>query len=148
MAKVERIREVVKGPLSPAYVSEREEAGWRLVCVEWEREAETETQAAGELADLVPYGLRVAEDCTRLAENPAEMGILRRMMELIIRDVPFFTVAAELNQQGYRTRRGTRWSPISVFNMLPRLIEVGPQMFTSKEWVEHRRLLWKHVWEG
>jgi len=148
MAKRERIREVVQGPLSPEYLSQREEAGWKLVFVEWEREADAETQGAGELADLVPYGLRVSNDCTRLEENPEEMEILMRMMKMVVQDMPFFRVADELNQQGFRTRQGRKWSPISVFNMLPRLIEIGPKMFTSKEWVEYRRHLWKHVWEG
>ena len=43
MATRERIREVVQGPLSTEYLSQREEAGWKLVFVEWEREAEAET---------------------------------------------------------------------------------------------------------
>jgi hypothetical protein len=40
MAKLERIRESVEGSLDPEYLKQREKAGWRLVGVEWEREAE------------------------------------------------------------------------------------------------------------
>jgi hypothetical protein len=31
------------------------------------------------------------------------------------------------------------WTRIAVFNMMPRLIEVGPRLFSSEEW-EKRRL--------
>jgi hypothetical protein len=34
-----------------------------------------------------------------------------------------------------------RWTPVSVFQMLPRLIEVGPSIFHSAEWEERRRKL-------
>ena len=40
MAKLERIRESVEGSLDPEYLKQREKAGWRLVGIEWEREAE------------------------------------------------------------------------------------------------------------
>jgi len=40
---------------------------------------------------------------------------------------------------GYRTRAGKPWSRVAVFNMMPRLIEVGPRIFSSEEW-EQRRL--------
>ena len=40
MAKLERIRESLEGSLDPEYLKQREKAGWRLVGVEWEREAE------------------------------------------------------------------------------------------------------------
>jgi hypothetical protein len=31
-----------------------------------------------------------------------------------------------------------RWTPVSVFQMLPRLIEVGPKIFSTREWQERR----------
>ena len=40
MAELERTRESVQGSLDPEYLKQREKAGWRLVGVEWEREAE------------------------------------------------------------------------------------------------------------
>jgi len=30
------------------------------------------------------------------------------------------------------------WTPTAVFTLLPRLIEVGPQMFSSEEWIGRR----------
>ena len=49
------------------------------------------------------------------------------MMELTIQDGPYSSIADELNRRGFRTREGVRWTPVSVFQMLPRLIEVGPE---------------------
>ena len=47
MAKLERVRESLEGSLDPEYLKQREKAGWRLVGVEWEREAEWRPQANG-----------------------------------------------------------------------------------------------------
>jgi hypothetical protein len=59
------------------------------------------------------------------------------MMELIIQDGPYSFIAEELNRRGYRTREESQWSPISVFEMLPRLIDAGPRILSSENW--HRR---------
>ena len=94
----------------------------------------------------MPYGLQVAEDFLHLKDNPEELRVLMLMMELIVLDHSISRVADELNQQGYRTRRGTKWSAVSVFNMLPRLIESGPRIFTSEEWVA-KRVHFFRLWE-
>ena len=62
-------------------------------------------------------------------------------MELIIQDISLTKVAEELNKKGFRTRQGTEWGPVAVFNMLPRLIEVTPRILRSEEWVERRKRL-------
>jgi len=139
MANIEHIRESVEGSLDSEYLKQREKAGWRLVGVEWEREAAVPV-ASGKLEDP-PYGVQVGGDCDHLEENPAEMQFLLSMMELIIQDISITKVAEELNRKGYRTRRGTEWGPVSVFNMLPRLIELTPRIFASEEWIERRKHL-------
>lgn len=141
MAKMERIRESFTGPIEMEYLRERERAGWRLVGVEWERESEgTEPEQQPQLQEA-PFGTRVSGDCERLEESPLEMQFLLSMMELIIQDISLTKVAEELNRKGFRTRKGTEWGPVAVFNMLPRLIELTPQIFTSEEWVERRKNL-------
>jgi hypothetical protein len=147
MAKRERIREAVRGPLDPAYLREREQRGWQLVGLEWEREMEGQRQPAPgpPLTGEVPYGLRVAADCAHLEENPAERRVLIRMLELIVADVDIPRVAAELNREGATTREGARWSPVDVFEMLPRLIDVGPQVFPTEDWARRRALLFRFV---
>ncbi|MGH7868928.1 MAG: recombinase family protein [Candidatus Dormibacteraceae bacterium] len=141
MAKIERIRELAKGWPDATYLKQKEEAGWRLVALEWRRDVEGEELPAGDIVEDVPYGVRVADDCLHLVEDTVEMHTLVLMMELIVQDHPLSEVASALNSGGFRTRRGARWSPVSVFNMLPRLIEVGPKIFSTEEWEERRKRL-------
>jgi hypothetical protein len=148
MAESEHIRESLQGPLDATYVKQREQAGWKLVAVEWERSeaapavpaVATPVEAPLSLVDA-PFGLRVAGDCEHLEQNPTEMQFLLSMMELIIQDISLVKVAEELNRKGFRTRKGAEWGPVAVFNMLPRLIELTPQIFNNEEWLERRKHL-------
>jgi hypothetical protein len=132
MAQVERVREVPRGALSSDYLRQREAAGWKLAAIEWERAVEPGEGAFA--AEEAPFGARAASDPVRLQEDPGEMNALVRMMELIIQEGPYSRVAEEMNREGFRTRRGTKWDAVGVFNMLPRLIEAGPRIFSRPEW--------------
>lgn len=144
MTRVERIREVVTGPVDLEYMKAKTEAGWKLAALEWRREIPGDEQEAVVMEE-VPYGLRVASDCSRLEEDPQEKSVLVQMMELIVQDYSVSLVATELNKRGLRTRSGSFWTPVSVFNMLPRLIEVGPRIFSSEDWEARREHLLKLV---
>lgn len=141
MAKLERIRETVEGSLDAEYMKQRARSGWKLVGVEWEREVAEAAPRPEPHLEEAPFGVRVGGDCEHLEENPQEMQFLLSMMELIIQDISISKVAEELNRKGYRTRKGTEWGPVAVFNMLPRLIELTPRIFASEEWVERRKRL-------
>jgi hypothetical protein len=144
VTKFERLREAVNELPDAAFFERRAEAGWRLVALEWERTGEgEEARAQGEAGEEVPYGLRVASDCRHLEEDPEEFRALILMMEQIVLDLPLSKVASALNDAGIRTRQGLPWDPVSVFNMMPRLIEVGPRMFSREEWEVRRRRLFK-----
>lgn len=145
MPKVERIREVVTGSVDLEYVRQKTEAGWKLVAMEWRREIPGDDTKESVLMEEIPYGLRVAVDCSRLEEDPQERVVLVQMMELIVQDYSITLIASELNKRGLRTRSGSPWTPISVFKMLPRLIEVGPSIFTTEEWEARRERLLKMV---
>jgi hypothetical protein len=145
MPRVERVREFLRSPARQDYFSQKEGAGWHLVAVEWEREVEGEPLRGGKLEEEIPYGLRVASDCRRLEEEPTEREILLLMMESIIQELSLPQVAAELNRRGFRTRKGHNWGAVAVFHLLPRLIEVGPRIFTSDKWIERRRHLFRLV---
>jgi hypothetical protein len=142
MAKIERVRQEVPASFDQKDLAQKAEQGWKMVAVEWEREV-PEDQAAAHAAQEVPFGLQVASDPPRLEENPTEREILFLMMELTIQDGPYSVIAEELNRRGYRTRQGMQWTPISVFQMLPRLIEVGPRIFATAEWQQRRARLAK-----
>jgi hypothetical protein len=137
MAK-ERIRQEVPPSFGPEDIARHVEQGWRLIAVEWERELPKDESSK---AEKVPFGLQIAPDAKRLEENPMEQEVLRLMMELTVQDGPYSVIAEELNRRGYRTRQGMMWTPVSVFQMLPRLIEVGPRIFASREWQERREHL-------
>ena len=57
------------------------------------------------------------------------------MMELLGQDFSYSAIVSDLNEKGFRTRSGKPWSRVAVFNMMPRLIEVGPRIFHSQEWM-------------
>jgi len=138
MAQVERVREEWQGGALDEEIRRKAQHGWRPVAVVWEREADSK-QFLREVD--VPYGLKVAGDAQHLEENPDEHQVLMLTMELIVQDKPLSQVALELNRMGFRTRAGFAWNPASVFELLPRLIEAGPRIFTSDEWVERRKRL-------
>jgi hypothetical protein len=136
MARIERMRQEMPQSVGPDEIARQAELGWKLVAVEWERELPDSEAAAA--AEDVPFGLRVAKDPPRLEEDPTEQEALFLMMELTVQDGPYSVIADELNRRGYRTREGFSWTPISVFQMLPRLIEVGPKIFATREWQQRR----------
>jgi hypothetical protein len=130
-----RVREVVWETPSPHYLMEKARNGWTLVALEWEHEVEAEETTSIGLNRNVPYGLKIADDALTLAEDPEERRILTVMLDLIVKDeVPLSKVARELNGRGYRTRTGSKWTQSAIFEMLPRLVEVAPTVFTSEEW--------------
>jgi hypothetical protein len=141
MPRRERMRQATEGFISLQELQARSAAGWKLVALEWEREGTEEEPFTDPLAEEIPYGLQISEDCQRLESNPGEYRVLAEMMELLIQDLPLSQVAIDLNKQGMRTRAGHLWTQISVFEMLPRLTEVTPRIITTKEWEKRRKRL-------
>ena len=140
MAHFERIRDVISGPFSPDIMRQRTAAGWQLVSIEWRRELPAnEAPSEGAFNEEIPYGLRISDDCQRLEVDPHENAALVLMMELLVQDFPISSVASDLNEKGFRTRPGKPWNPVTVFNMLPRLIEVGPRLFSTDDWEARRQ---------
>lgn len=144
MAKVERVREEVTNQPAPEYWRRMSEAGWRLTAVEWTRELPG-AETVPDTSEEIPYGLQIADDCVHLEVNPAEREALLLMLESIVQDRGLTQVANELNQRGFRTRRGTEWTPAAVFNLLPRMIDVGPRVFSQSDWAARRQRLFRAV---
>ena len=144
MAKIERVREILNSPPNAEYWQEKVAEGWRPVAVEWERETEG-VDGDGPFKEEVPYGLQVSGDCLYLEENPAEVEAMRLVLEQIVADRPLSVAAEELNRRGFRQRNGAQWTQIEVFNMLPRLVEVAPRIYSTEEWSAKRHRLRKVV---
>jgi hypothetical protein len=135
MAHFERIRDVISGPFSSEIIGQRTAAGWQLVSIEWRRELpDLEAPTEGAFSEDIPYGLRISDDCQRLEIEPTENQALMLMMDLLGQDFSYSHIVSDLNEKGFRTRDGKPWSRVAVFNMMPRLIEVGPRLFSSGEW--------------
>ena len=117
--------------------------GWRLAGVVWEREIESDDPKPRSVTEVVPFGLRVASDCQHLEEDRQEKEVILKALELIVMDYRLSQVAVELNRLQFRTREEKPWTAASVFELLPRLIDVGPRIFSSQEWAERRQRLFQ-----
>jgi hypothetical protein len=114
---------------------------WKLVALEWER---TGTEPGGNQAiwvEEIPYGLQISSNGMRLVENPNETKVIVAALDMIVQDSPLSRLAIELNREGYRTREGKEWTVTVLFNLLPRMIEVGPRIFSSEQWLARRARL-------
>jgi Recombinase len=141
----QRSRDLVGGPLSLDYFMRRAADGWTLAAVEWVREINapevTSEVAALEIRaepDEIPYGLRIGDDGLHLEPNPVETTVLLLILEKIVMEKRLSQIADDLNTGGFRTRRGARWTSSTIFDLLPRLIEVGPKLLKSADWRERR----------
>lgn len=148
MAKTERVHETVEGPLDPEYIRQRTAAGWKLVGLEWERENEAERLERRAGFEDVPFGLKVATDCQHLVEDSDEMQVLKSLMEMIVQDISLGRMAEELNLRNLRMRDGNQWNPVAVFKVLPRVIEAGPKILSSEEWVSRRKRIARVTWNS
>jgi hypothetical protein len=138
MPKLQHLREILSAPLTGGYLESKTKEGWKAVAVIWEREVPDDAPALADIAQPVPYGLKIAEDCVALEQDMQEREALLVMLEMIVQDKPLSETAEELNRRGFRTRLNSKWTPGSVFDMLPRLIEVGPRVFSTQEWAMRR----------
>lgn len=150
MPKMERVREAIHGKLDLDDMQHKYAAGWRLVALEWEREAAAEDAPVGPHSNLreLPFGLRVAADCMHLEEDPVEMKALNTMMELIVQDISLQRMADELNRAGFTSRDGKPWTAVSIFQVFPRLIEMTPEIFNGLQWQTRRRDLGRVAWNS
>ena len=133
--RTQRERQVVNAPVEAQELQRRAKEGWRLVAVEWERDL---PQTTPDLSAQVPFGLQLSRETATLELNAKEWQALILMMDMTVQEGPYWTIAEELNRRGFRTREGQPWTPISVFQMLPRLIEIGPKIFATDEWRKRR----------
>jgi len=125
---------------------------------EWEREeivdrinASVETRAKmGKVMGGIPYGYqRKGKDGIEL--HPEESIVRKKMFELYLQHQRYGTVATILNEEGYRTKRGKKFSDVAIKRLLKdpitkgvrrtRFTKVGkngqPELRDAKEWFFH-----------
>jgi hypothetical protein len=146
MARTERVRETMSALPTLEHLVERVEAGWKLVALEWEREAASSAAPVpGPVVQDIPYGLRVADDCSGLVEDDGERQVVITALDMIVDDRPLSQVSEELNRRGHTQRGGEPWTPTALFVLLPRMIEIGPRLFTSRDWSTRKQRLQRVV---
>jgi Recombinase len=140
MPHKERVREPLTELPTREYLLRRIELGWRPTAIEWERDIHEEGSEAA-FSEEIPYGLKVSSDCAGLVENPFEREVITAAIDMIVEDRPLSSVASELNRRGYKTRAGHEWTPGDLFMLLPRMIQIGPKLFSSDQWMHRRERL-------
>lgn len=89
----------------------------RLIIGQRTKAALTAKRERGERAGNVPYGFRLNADGRRLDADAAEQRVIALLRELAAAGFTLRQVAAELNRQGFRTRRGSAWRHQYVANL-------------------------------
>jgi hypothetical protein len=136
--EIERLRERMNVLPTTEQVEKRRVEGWRLAVIEWERETGRE---APQGRRPIPYGLRISPDCQHLEIDSGEREVVATIIAMIAGDHPLSRIASELNRRGFRTRTGAEWTQLQIFQMLPRIIELGPEILSGQEWSESKRRL-------
>jgi hypothetical protein len=145
MPRKERIREAITSLANPNYLTDRAAAGWRMAAIEWEREIPDETADTPAWSEDIPYGMQVSADGARLIENPSETETVILALDMIVDDCPLSQVSNEMNRRGSRMRDGNAWTPTALFTLLPRMIQMGPRLFSSEQWMTRRQKLTRVV---
>ena len=139
----ERWREPVSTLPTEGLVKAKEKEGWHLVAVEWSRSS----NRAPEDSPLrpIPYGLRISSDCSHLEVDPVEREVISLIVAMIAGDHPLSKIAEELNERGFQTRQASPWTQVSIFKLLPRVVEFGPEVLSADEWSDNKRKLLEAV---
>lgn len=142
---LERSRDLLAGDLTLEYLIKKASEGWKIAAVEWVREAAgdntAETVTTSPAPEEVPYGFQISEAGDRLEPSPLEMSAVFLILDQIVKERRLGHIAEELNLAGFRTRTGQSWNSTAVFDMLPRIVELGPRLFKSPEWRNRDRTI-------
>lgn len=149
MKRIERIR---KAQFDSNEAMQLMQEGWRLTSVEWEREVDApgaiDAAPSADQFEELPYGLRVAQDCHHVEQDPHEMEALNTLTELIVQDATLTRMADELNRRGFKPRQAAKWNALMIYNLLPRLIEVTPRIFAEDQWKSRRPQVAAIAWNS
>ena len=93
----------------------------------WRTAFENACERAG-ITDFRFHDLRHCYGSWLAMSGTTGKAAMELMLQLIVEDKSLSQVATELNQNGFRNRSGEAWTQTMMFNLLPRLIEVAPDI--------------------
>ena len=67
---------------------------------------------------------------------------------MIVLDLSYPRMADAMNRREFRTREGKPWTPLAVFKLTPRLIEVAPRILSGAEWETRKKQLSRVAWNS
>jgi len=133
------LRDHVQLPLALDYFERRMAEGWKIRVIEWEQETPPDSlDGLSQGSCEVPFGLEVVSGSPQLVQNAQEIAVLLTILEMIVKDQSVSAIATELNRRNFKTRAGHVWTSSAVFDLLPRVIEMGPSLLRSPEWMKLR----------
>ena len=138
MDQIERLREPASRFPSEDVVKAKQSEGWQLAAIEWVRTPRQTPEPAAERRPI-PYGLRISADCTYLEVDPDEKQVMSLIVAMIAGDHSLSKIGDELNRRGIRARDGSLWTQVSIFKMLPRIVEFGPEILSGDEWASRKK---------
>tara|TARA_B100001115_G_C15845148_1_gene425326 strand:- start:2623 stop:4074 length:1452 start_codon:yes stop_codon:yes gene_type:complete len=106
---------------------------------EWEREmiaerisasVRTRAELGKHIGGQAPFGYRYVDK--RLEPDPKEAPILKLMFELFLKYKRKKTVATALNEQGFRTKRGNKFTDSTVKRLLKNPVAKGVQVMNTR----------------
>lgn len=75
---------------------------------------------------FAPYPYENSRDKTGLVINPEEYKIFRRAVDMILKEgMRPVNVSVQFNKEGIKTRKGTLWSPSTVYRMVHNPVTLG-----------------------
>ena len=132
----ERWREPIATIPSEDVLDAKAKQGWRPAAIEWVRDAPKSVDSDRR---PIAYGLRISPDCAHLELDPIECEVMSLIVAMIAGDHPLSKIAAELNERELRPRQGSDWTQVTLFKLLPRIVEFGPEILSAEEWPDSKR---------
>ena len=113
-----------------------------LVFAELERHMTSERATAAMLSRAtngkwnggkVPFGYRYDKDAQEFLIDEDEAKVVKLMYDLYDEQRSLLAVSKELNERGYRSRKGALWSPVTVGNLMRSPFYIGVMRYNYRD---------------
>lgn len=81
----------------------------------------------------VPFGYRYDKEAQEFIIDEAEARVVKLMYDLYDKQRSLLAVSKELNDRGYRSRKGAKWSPVTVGNLMRSPFYIGVLRYNYRD---------------